>query len=157
MAQSTGQATPTCPRRSPFLIAHRRHAQEMPPIRTRPAAAAAPKIGVFVQKIIRPLHRKQGWTEAQLRSHWPHVVGAALARHTRPAGMSFPRGRQGAATLTIEVAGPLAVEIQHQTPQIIERINTALGRRAVERIRCVPFGHAPRRIRNRGPAGPKST
>ena len=157
MAQSTGQATPTRTRRSPIVIAPPLPAQETPRRRARHASAAGRQIGVFVQKIIRPLHRKQGWTEAQLRSHWPHVVGAALARHTRPAGMSFPRGRQGAATLTIEVAGPLAVEIQHQTPQIIERINTALGRRAVERIRCVPFGHAPRRIRNRGPAGPQST
>jgi hypothetical protein len=39
--------------------------------------------------------------------------------------------------LTLRVAGAAAVEIQHDAPTVIERINAALGYRVVARLRLI--------------------
>lgn len=59
---------------------------------------------------------------------WAEIVGPALAAAAVPERLS-------AGTLTLACSGPVAMELQHLAPQIVERINAALGRVAVERLR----------------------
>jgi len=53
----------------------------------------------------------------------------------------------------VHVEGPRAIELQHAAPGIIAAINTALGRRAVARMRLMqaPVGRA-RKAARRAPA-----
>lgn len=80
---------------------------------------------------------------------WPELVGPALAAVTEPERLS-------AGTLTIACAGPVAMELQHLAPELIERINGGLGRAAVERLRFRQRSPAApaARARRRAPPGP---
>jgi len=63
-------------------------------------------------------------------------VGETLARRTEPVKLVRPR-RGGGATLEVRVDGPAAALIQHQSPDILARVNLTLGDGAVERLRIV--------------------
>ena len=61
---------------------------------------------------------------------WHTVIGPALAAVTAPQKLAN-------GTLTLACSGPVAMELTHLAPQIVQRINAHLGRQAVERLRFV--------------------
>ncbi|MEZ5775453.1 MAG: DciA family protein [Hyphomicrobiaceae bacterium] len=64
------------------------------------------------------------------------AAGAPPPRKSAPPRKSVaPRGE--GATLVLRVDGPASIEIQHRAPQILERINTHFGYRAVTALRIV--------------------
>ena len=87
-------------------------------------------IGALVPGVTRPAFRKQSPAAAQLLADWAIIVGPGLA------GLAEPKRFQ-AGTLTIGCSGPVALELQHSTGVLIERINTHLGRPLVQRLRFV--------------------
>ena len=99
---------------------------------------------------------KRGFREAHVLAHWPEIVGEGLAEFSAPEKLVFPRGsgdtggkdRRSGATLTIRVDGPVAVEIRHLEPQIVERINSYYGYSAVARLKLVQ-GPLPAKARPR--------
>jgi hypothetical protein len=66
----------------------------------------------------------------QLMEAWAGIVGPALADVTLPRRLSQ-------ATLTIVCSGPMAMELQHSSIELIKRINQYLGAGAVRRLRFV--------------------
>jgi hypothetical protein len=102
----------------------------------RPLSSEAPRrftptaLGALVPRLARPAFRRLPPAAAQLLTEWEALAGPAAARLGTPIG--FSRG-----TLTIAAAGPAAMELGMLAPVLIERINGALGRRAVERFRFV--------------------
>ena len=70
-----------------------------------------------------------------LEARWREVVGDALARHCEPVKLA--KARAGAASLEIRVDGPSASLIQHQSEEIIARVNMFLGHGAVGRLRII--------------------
>jgi hypothetical protein len=128
---------------------------------------AESRIGAMraVSALIGPLTRralgKHGFASASLISDWATIIGAELAASCQPVKLAFAPGKRDAGTLHLRVSGGAALEIQHITPQIIERINGHLGYHAVARLKLVqgPIarGSAPRRPRSaaRQPAEPK--
>jgi hypothetical protein len=97
-----------------------------------PRGAGLRPVGALVPRLTRPVFRRCSPAGAQILADWPDLVGPALAAVTEPDRLS-------AGTLTIACAGPVAMELQHLAPELIQRINGALGRAAVERLR---FRHA---------------
>ncbi len=77
---------------------------------------------------------RRGFAEAGLITEWDAVVGPELAAASQPDRLTFPPGRRDGGTLRLTVAGPVATELQHLEPVVIERINGYFGYRAVERI-----------------------
>ena len=78
---------------------------------------------------------------------WPQIVGDDMARHTVPEKIVFSRDGATGGTLHLKTdSGAFAMELQHNEPQVIERINTFFGYRAVVRIKLIQ-GPLPR---NRG-------
>jgi hypothetical protein len=61
---------------------------------------------------------------------WAGIVGPALGDVTTPRRLS-----QG--TLTIGCSGPVAMELQHLSTELLVRINQYLGSHAVRRLRFV--------------------
>jgi len=93
-----------------------------------------------------------------LLTEWRTIVGHELAEYSIPERLKWPRnvdaytdtpagekGRPG-ATLVLRVDGPRAIDLQFQSGQIIERINTYFGYQAVTGLR---FIQAPVEARNR--------
>lgn len=131
---------------------HLRRAQGQIPGRTRPAYSPPPALGARARPLIAKLYQAHAPGRAELLLHWPEIVGADLARHTEPGTLVPGRGVANNGQLTVTVAGgPAALEIQHQEPQILERINTFFGYRAVGRLKLVQGVLTPRTV----PAAPR--
>lgn len=115
-----------------------------------------------VSALIGPLTRralgKHGFASASLISDWATIIGEELAASCHPIKLAFPPGKRDGGTLHLRVSGGAALEIQHVTPQIIERINGHLGYQAVARLKLVQGpvarGSAPRRAPRAAPRDP---
>ena len=101
-------------------------------------------LGAAVARITAPAFRRRGFAEAGILTDWPHIVGSQLASWTEPERLSFARGTRVDGTLQVRVSGAWATELQHLAPQVIERVNSYFGYRAVDRlaIRQAPLSHA---------------
>lgn len=93
-------------------------------------SGATRHIGNVLPAVTRAAFRSAGPAAAQLIADWPLIVGPALA------AVSVPR-RFTAGTLTLGCSGPVAMELQHLSTQLIQRVNGHLGRPQVLRIRIV--------------------
>jgi hypothetical protein len=106
-------------------------------------------VGAHVVRLTGPLARRRGTTTALLSAEWSSIVGPDIARHSLPERLiGAPVARTGAptagsGTLRLRVDGPLALELQHLAPQLIERINAHFGHRVVGRLQIVqgPLPH----------------
>jgi len=82
-----------------------------------------------------------GASIARLRAEWSAIVGPDLARTTRPDALLAGRGARsstgGGKLLRLRVSGAAALEVQHQTGQIVERVNAYFGHRMIDDIRLV--------------------
>jgi len=87
-------------------------------------------VGALVPALIKPAFRKRAPATAQVLTDWEAIVGPAIA------AVSVPR-KLFSGTLAIACSGPLAMELQHLAPQLIERINRHLGKITVTRLRFV--------------------
>jgi hypothetical protein len=120
----------------------------------KPSRAFARPLRDLVGKAVGDAFRKQGFASAELVTRWPDIVGAEIAVHSEPIKIQWQRPIEGEerkpGTLVLRVNGPAAIEIQHLTSVICERVNRFLGWRAVARIglRQAPLRHGavkPRR------------
>ncbi len=107
----------------------------------RPPRYASP-VGDLVTALIDPvLRRKAGLSTALIQS-WDEIVGARLSTRCRPERIAWPR-RTGdddpfePATLIIACEGSAALHLQHETGEVIGRINSFLGFAAIGHIRIV--------------------
>ncbi len=110
-------------------------------------------VGAFIPRLTRKAFEKHGFPAATLITNWKAIIGPDLSRFTRPERLKWPRrhsvldedredavqadSRTAGATLVLRVEGPRAIEVQFKSAQIIERINTYFGYRAVTEIRIL--------------------
>lgn len=102
------------------------------------------RIGQTVPEVAGKVLGKRGLAFGALITDWPSIVGHQLSLRTAPDKLSFPRGKREEATLHIRAMGAIALELQHLEPQIIERINSFFGYRAVARIKLIHAALPPR-------------
>ncbi len=91
----------------------------------------AQPLSSLIGKIAAKSFEARGLVAAGIANEWPAIVGEAVAASSWPERL----GRDG--TLKVCVSGPVAVELQHLEPQILERIAAFYGYRAVTRIAYV--------------------
>jgi predicted nucleic acid-binding Zn ribbon protein len=72
---------------------------------------------------------------ADVQRVWARTVGEGIA------GQAEPTAERGGMVTISCAASVWAQELDLMGPQIIERLNGALGERAVTRLRCVAVGH----------------
>lgn len=130
-----------------------------PAIKTlRPAYVPGKAVGTFVPKLTQKAFEKYGFSTATLLTDWARIVGADLARDTAPERLKWPRGTvsdetgTGGATLVLRVDPARALDVSYKERQIMERINTYFGYRAIEALRII---QAP--IASQRPAEPRQT
>ncbi|QXX73388.1 DUF721 domain-containing protein [Methylovirgula sp. HY1] len=102
---------------------------------------------------IDPVLARQGFGQSDIILYWDEIVGQRLAAMSEPLCLRWPpRGRGGTergfapATLVVRVETGFALELQHCTALVIERINTHLGFACVERIALKQGPLARRRV-----------
>jgi predicted nucleic acid-binding Zn ribbon protein len=87
-------------------------------------------------------HARDDWAPATvlavLQRVWPEVVGAAIAAEASPT-----RERAGVVTVACS-ASVWAQELDLMGPMIVARLNSALGRERIERLRCVAVSDSRR-------------
>ena len=101
-------------------------------------------LSTFTAGLLRQSFARQGFTSGELVSRWAEIVGEDIAAHAQPIKMQWPRPPAGAAagdempaepaTLILRVEGPAAIEIQHLSGVILERVNRYFGWQAVGRL-----------------------
>ena len=104
--------------------------------RTRPQRRPPPPAGKSLAPLIKKLDEKFGQGPGVLQARWKEIVGETLARRTEPVRVIKSRTGEG-GTLELRVDGPVASLIQHQAPQITQRLDLLLGKGAVTKLRIV--------------------
>ena len=85
-------------------------------------------------KLMKGPFAKRGFSQSEILSRWPTIVGPMLAQHSCPERLTFEREKAAGANLLVRVDGAFGLELQHLAPQVIDRINTYFGYRAVARL-----------------------
>ncbi|MGQ0484432.1 MAG: DUF721 domain-containing protein [Hyphomicrobiales bacterium] len=85
---------------------------------------------------------RHGFAHAELMAQWPEIAGERLGGQCRPERIRWPRGegegrQKSGGTLVIRAAAGRGLDLQHETPQIIERINRFYGYGAIAAVRIV--------------------
>ncbi len=107
-------------------------------------------VGAFVPQLTRKSFEKFGFSTAALIMDWSRIAGQDLAAYTVPERVSWPRApsdpieadpenpatRPG-ATLYLRVDPARALDVEYRARQIVERINTFFGYRAISGLRLV--------------------
>lgn len=107
----------------------------------RPDRNAVP-VSDLATAILDPVLRKRAGISVGLVQSWEEIVGPRLAGRSRPEKIQWPR-RMGdddpfePAVLVIACEGLAALHIQHETTELIGRVNAFLGFSAIGRIRIV--------------------
>jgi hypothetical protein len=94
-------------------------------------------IAVHVPTLTRKALGKRGLAEANLLTDWPTIIGTEQAQICQPDRLTFPNGERRNGTLHLRVAPVAALELQHDAPRLIERINSYFGYAAVAELRLV--------------------
>ena len=123
----------------------------------RPRSTNAKPLSVLLGDVFSEAYAKQGFAARELVTRWAEIAGPKVAAHSEPLKMQWPRPVEGQpqepATLVLRVEGPMALEIQHSSDVILERVNRFFGWSAVGRLalRQAPLS---RRERRRPPRAP---
>ncbi|PRD45737.1 DUF721 domain-containing protein [Phyllobacterium phragmitis] len=105
--------------------------------------------------VLDPVLRKRAGINLALLQSWEDIIGSALGTQSRPLKILWPRRAHEddpfqPATLVIACEGFAAIRIQHETGEIISRVNGFLGFAAIGRIKIeqkpVPIAASRRRV-----------
>lgn len=77
---------------------------------------------------------KRGFAQVELVTRWSEIAGSDLAAHCVPLKLST--GATG-ATLSLLANDRAAIELQHQAPKLIDKINRYFGSTIVSKIKVV--------------------
>ncbi|MBK1870410.1 DUF721 domain-containing protein [Aestuariivirga sp. YIM B02566] len=91
--------------------------------------------------LTRAAFARYGFAYADLITQWPAIAGEAIANWSEPERIKWPRAatdeRKQGGTLVIRVVPGRGLDIQHETPRIIERINAFYGYGAIASVKIV--------------------
>ena len=102
----------------------------------------ATPISDLATTILDPVLRKRAGISIGLVQSWEEIAGPRLAARTRPEKIQWPRRMNEndpfePAVLVIACEGTAALYLQHETGEVISRVNAFLGFAAISRIRIV--------------------
>src|ERR1700704_5041270 len=109
-----------------------------PPIMSKPGPISAKPLSVLLGGMFSDAYAKQGFASRELVTRWAEIAGSEVATHSEALKIQWPRPVEGQpqepATLVLRVDGPMALEIQHSSDVILQRVNRFLGWNAVGRL-----------------------
>jgi hypothetical protein len=124
---------------------------------SKPGRVYAKPLSVLLSDVFKDAYAKQGFAARELVTRWAEIAGSEIAAHSEPLKMQWPRPVEGQpqepATLILRVEGPMALEIQHSSDVILQRVNRFFGWSAVGKLalRQAPLSRRDRPKRPRPP------
>jgi hypothetical protein len=110
----------------------------MTPEMNKPSRSFPRPLSEFTAATLSDGLKAQGFASTELIARWAEIAGPEIAAHSEPMKINWPRGMGDAApepaTLVLRVEGPAALEIQHLSAVILERVNRFFGWQAIGRI-----------------------
>jgi hypothetical protein len=104
----------------------------------KPAGSFPRPLSAIAGATLNDALKRQGFASTEIVARWADIVGAEVAAHSEPLKINWPRrGEEETAepaTLILRVEGPAAIEIQHLSSVILERVNRFFGWRAIGRL-----------------------
>ena len=105
---------------------------------SKPGPISAKPLSLLLGDVFSDAYARQGFAARELVIRWAEIAGPEIARHSEPLKMQWPRPVEGQpqepATLVLRVEGPMALEIQHSSDVILQRVNRFFGWSAVGRL-----------------------
>ena len=124
---------------------------------SKPGPISAKPLSVLLGDVFSDAYAKQGFAARELVTRWGEIAGPEVAAHSQPLKIRWPRPVDGQpqepATLVLRVEGPMALEIQHASDVILQRVNRFFGWSAVGRLalRQAPLSRRERSAASRAP------
>jgi hypothetical protein len=104
----------------------------------KPGPISAKPLSVLLSDVFTDAYAKQGFAARELVTRWAEIAGPEIARHSEPLKIQWPRPVEGQpqepATLVLRVEGPAALEIQHASDAVLQRVNRFFGWSAVGKL-----------------------
>lgn len=89
--------------------------------------------------LTRAAFARYGFAYGDLITQWPAIVGESVAQWSEPERIKWPRAgsdeRKQGGTLVIRVTPGRGLDLQHETPRIIDRINAFYGYGAIATVK----------------------
>jgi hypothetical protein len=123
----------------------------------KPGPITAKPLSVLLNDVFSEAYARQGFAARELVTRWREIAGPEISAHSEPLKIQWPRPVEGQsqqpATLVLRVEGPMALEIQHASDAILQRVNRYFGWNAVGRLalRQAPLARRPRPEAPRAP------
>jgi hypothetical protein len=115
----------------------------------KPGLLTAKPLSTLLGATINDAFAKQGFASRELVTRWAEIAGPEIAAHSEPLKLQWLRPVEGQpqepATLILRVEGPMALEIQHMSSIILDRVNRFFGWSAVGKLalRQAPLSRRP--------------
>jgi hypothetical protein len=99
----------------------------------------------YFRDLTKAAFARHGFAQTDLFARWAEIVGLERAQMCKPERIRWPRGegedgqKQG-GTLIVQAAPGRGLDIQHETPHIVERINIYFGYGAIASIKVMQTG-----------------
>src|SRR5436305_9277557 len=104
----------------------------------KPGPVSAKPLSLLLGDVFSDAYAKQGFAARELVTRWAEIAGPEIAAYCEPLKIQWPRPverqPQEPATLVLRVEGPMALEIQHSSDVILQRVNRFFGWSAVGRL-----------------------
>jgi hypothetical protein len=105
---------------------------------SKPGPLSAKPLSALLGDVFSDAYARQGFASRELVTRWAEIAGPEIAAHSEPMKIQWPRPVDGQprepATLVLRVEGPVALEIQHASDVILQRVNRFFGWNAVSRL-----------------------
>jgi hypothetical protein len=107
-------------------------------VMSKPGPISAKPLSALLGDVFSDAYARQGFASRELVTRWAEIAGPEIAAHSEPMKIQWPRPIEGQkqepATLVLRVEGPVALEIQHSSDVILQRVNRFFGWNAVGRL-----------------------
>ena len=104
----------------------------------KPGPIIAKPLSLLLSEVFSDAYARQGFAARELVTRWAEIAGPEIAAHSEPLKIQWPRPVEGQpqqpATLVLRVEGPMALEIQHASDVILQRVNRFFGWSAIGRL-----------------------
>ncbi|WP_306119590.1 MULTISPECIES: DciA family protein [unclassified Roseitalea] len=102
----------------------------------------------LVNAVLDPVLAKRAGLSVALIEAWPEIAGGRLSQMSCPLKIEWPRRAPGdddfrPGRLVVAASGAAGLHVQHQTGEIIGRVNAFMGFAAIDRVKIVQKQVAP--------------
>ncbi len=124
----------------------------------KPGPIQAKPLSALLGDVFAQAFAKQGFASREIVTRWAEIAGQEIGACSEPIKIQWPKPVEGQpvlpATLILRVDGPMALEIQHSSTIILERINRFFGWNAIGKL-AIRQGPLSRPYKKSRPSPPR--